>query len=142
MNTKLTGKKIFIVEDNTMNRVVYTMALKLSGAVIEFDIWGRETVARLKGFQPDLIILDLMLSSTTSGFDVFEDIRAQPDYSHVPIVAISASEPAIALPKCQKMGFTGFIAKPIDEEVLPSQVLRLIEGEQVWYLGERYGGEA
>jgi CheY-like chemotaxis protein len=59
----------------------------------------------------------------------------------IPIVAISASDPGVALMKCRQMGFTGFIAKPIEEELLPDQVARLIKGQQVWYVGERYGGE-
>jgi len=141
VDTKLQGKRIFIVEDNSANRVVYTMVLKLSGAIIEFDRIGQGTLARLKGFKPDLIVLDLMLSRGASGFDIFYDIRALSEYDDVPIIAISASEPVIAMPRCQQMGFSGFIAKPIEEELLPDQLLRLMDGESVWYMGERYGGE-
>ena len=140
MEAKLEGKRIFITEDNSMNRVVYTMVLKVSGAVLEFDRWGRETVARLEGFKPDLIILDLMLRGD-SGYHLFEEIRRQPAYNHIPIVAISASDPSFTVPKCQELGFSGFIAKPIEEELLVDQLVRLINGEQVWYMGERYGGE-
>lgn len=140
MMRKLSGKRIFITEDNSMNRVVYMMALKLSGAILEFDRWGRETIARLEGFNPDLIILDLMLRGD-SGYHLFEEIRRLPEYNHIPIVAISASDPSNSLPKCQEMGFSGFIAKPIEEDLLVDQLLRLMNGEKVWYVGERYGGE-
>ncbi len=142
MKQKLHGKRIFIAEDNAMNRVVYTMALRISGALLEFDRWGRETMWRIQGFNPDLIVLDLMLSKGASGYDVFEEIRKDSSYDHIPIVAISASEPAVALPKCRQMGFSGFIAKPIEEHLLADQMVRLIAGEQVWYLGERFGGDA
>ncbi len=141
MSIKLVGKRIFIVEDNTMNRVAYQMILKLSGAVLEFDRWGRDTLYRLKGFEPDLIIMDLMITGGRSGFDIFDEIRKQPEYNAVPIVAISASEPAVALPLCREKGFAGYIVKPIEDELLPDQLIRLINGEQVWYIGERYGGE-
>jgi CheY-like chemotaxis protein len=140
--SKLTGKRIFITEDDTLNRMVYKMILGKAGAVTDFDRWGKETIWRIKVFNPELIILDLMLPIGTSGFEVFSEIRKLPDFTHIPIVAISAAEPAFVLPKCQELGFSGFIAKPIEEELLPDQLLRLIEGDQVWYLGERYGGEA
>jgi len=142
LQQKLHNKRIFITEDNALNRVVYTMILNLSGAIIEFDRFGRDTLWRLKGFKPDLIILDLMLPQNNSGFAIFNEIREVPDYKHVPIVAISASDPSFALPKCKNLGFSGFIAKPIEEDLLVNQIVRLIEGEEVWFLGERYGGEA
>lgn len=140
MDTKLAGKRIFITEDDSLNRVVYTMILKSSGAILEFDRWGRETINRLHTFNPDLIILDLMLRGD-SGYHLFQEIKRLPQFANVPIVAISASDPSLSLPKCQELGFSGFIAKPIEEDLLVDHLLRLINGEQVWYVGERYGGE-
>ena len=140
-NGKLRGKRVFIVEDNSMNRVVYKMTLLLTGASLQFDHRGDDTMNLLKSFKPDLIILDLMLPRGNSGFNIFEDIRRSPDLRSVPIVAISASDPGFALLKCRDLGFTGFIAKPIEEELFEDQITRLIKGEQVWYVGERYGGE-
>lgn len=137
----LRDKHIFIVEDNLQNRVVFTMTLKLQGADIDFDRWGRDALWRLQSFRKlDLIILDLMLHDGISGFDIFDEIRKQARFDPVPIVAVSAAEPSVALPKARAKGFSGFIAKPIDDDLFPTQVLRLIGGEQVWYAGERYQG--
>ncbi len=141
MNGKLRGKRIFIIEDNSMNRVVYKMALLLSGASLQFDHRGDGAIAHLQTWKPDLIILDLMLPRGNSGFNIFEEIRQISEFRSTPIVAISASDPSVALIKCREMGFTGFIAKPIEEDLLPDQIERLIKGEHVWYVGERYGGE-
>lgn len=137
----LKEKRIFIVEDNTINRSVYQMILRAQGAWLEFDRWGREAVPRLDGFKPDLIIIDLMLPGGLTGFDVFNEIRAHPEYAQVPVVAVSASEPSVALPRCQQAGFSGFIAKPVDEALLPEQLAKIIAGEQVWYVNEQYGGD-
>ena len=137
----LKNKFIFIVEDNIPNRVVFQMALIVSGAKVEFERWGRDAVAQLNAMpQVDLIILDLMLHNDISGYDIFTEIRGIPQYDHVPLVAVSASEPAIALPKTRKMGFAGFIAKPIDDMLFPKQLARIIAGEKVWYAGERFQG--
>jgi CheY-like chemotaxis protein len=135
----LKDKRIFIVEDNTQNRVVFTMILKPTGAVFEFERMGRGATGRLKTFgRADLIILDLMLMGGVSGYDIFDEIRAVPEYNTVPIIAVSASEPSVAIPETQKMGFSGFIAKPIDDDRFPKQLAQVINGEQVWYAGDRY----
>lgn len=132
----LTGKRIFIVEDNSHNRIVYQLSLGMEGAFISFDRWGHEAIDKLKkSHQWDLIILDLMLKAGTSGFDIFEQIRQMSQFNHVPVVAISASEPAIAIPKAQTMGFDGFISKPIDEEIFVDQIVRILNGEKIWHDG-------
>ncbi len=137
----LKGKHIFIVEDNLQNRVVFTMALKLHGATIEFDRWGDDSILHLSAFDMvDLIILDLMLPSGVTGYDIHDRIRCLPKYRTVPIIAVSAAEPSIALPKTQQHGFDGFIAKPIDVDLFPKQVAKVIGGEPVWFVGERYQG--
>jgi CheY-like chemotaxis protein len=135
----LKGKRIFIVEDNIQNRIVFQMAMVLQGAQIEFERWGKDAVAHLKGFKDvDLIILDLMLYHGISGYDIFDDIRKLPEYDKVPIIAVSASEPAIAIPKTQQKGFSGFIAKPIDDTLFPRQLVQIIAGEKIWYAGENF----
>ena len=135
----LDGKRIFIVEDNTHNRVVFQMTLISNGATVEFDRWGRDALWRLQAFgQTDIIILDLMLPSGMSGYDIFDEIRTLPEYNDVPIIAVSATDPAIAIPKTQQKGFSGFIAKPVDDELFPRQVLQIIAGERIWYAGRDF----
>jgi CheY-like chemotaxis protein len=141
MNGDLNEKRIFIVEDNAHNRVIYQIILRRAGALLDFDRRGDKTLIQLTKFEPDLIILDLNLGRYSSGFEIFEEIRKIPELLHIPVVAISASEPAVVVPKCRELGFAGFIAKPIEETVFEDQLSRLVKGEQVWYLGERYGGE-
>src|SRR5579859_7869386 len=129
----LKGKHIFIVEDNIENRVVYKMVLTMQGAKITFERWGEGTLVLLKQAQRvDLIILDLMLTAGTSGFDIFDTIRSQPEYNAIPIIAVSASEPIHAMAVAQSKGFSGYIAKPIDDGLFPKQLARIIAGNKVW----------
>jgi CheY-like chemotaxis protein len=133
----LIGKHIFIVEDNAQNRVVFKMALIRHGASVDFERWGRDSVYQLRqAAQVDLIILDLMLAEGISGFDLFEEIRLLPAYVNTPIIAVSAMDAALAIPKARDLGFAGFIAKPIDNHLFPQQVARIIRGEQLWYTGQ------
>lgn len=135
----LQGKHLLIVEDNSLNRVVYQITLGTQGARLDFDRWGRKTVDKLKGSADwDLIILDLMLQGGTSGFDIFQQIRALPEYDQIPIIAVSASEPSIAMPRVRELGFSGFISKPIDEDCFADRIAKVIKGEQIWYDGTLY----
>lgn len=134
----LKGKHIFIVEDNLENRVVYNMTLGKHGAIVTFERWGRDTLSHMRLISEiDLIILDLMLPLGVSGFDIYDEIRAVSKYAEIPIVAVSAMEPNIAMPKAQSKGFQGFIVKPIDHRLFAKQLATILAGEQLWYAGER-----
>lgn len=132
----LRDKHIFIIEDNTENRLIFQLIFMKHEAQTGFDRWGTEALVRMRNVtQIDVIILDLMLSDGASGFDIFKQIRSVPRFADTPIVAVSAMEPAIAIPKAQKLGFNGFISKPIDKALFPMQIASIIEGEEVWYTG-------
>jgi CheY-like chemotaxis protein len=132
----LKGKHIFIVEDNLTNRVVFQMSLLVEGAKVDFERWGDNIIAQLRS-RPhiDLIILDLMLAGGISGYDIFTEIRTHNEFDHIPIVAVSAAETTVAIPKAQALGFSGFIAKPIDESLFPRQLARIINQDKIWYEG-------
>ena len=134
----LKDKRIFIVEDSMQNRLVFQMALIRHGASVDFERWGRDALSRPQNVsRVDLIILDLMLADGITGFDIFDQIRKLPKYQSVPIVAVSAMDASIAIPKTQKHGFSGFIAKPIDNAQFAKQLASIIAGQAVWSMGER-----
>ncbi len=129
----LKGKHVFIVEDDPQNRVVFQMALILHGARVDFERWGKDTLKILIGIGPvDVIILDLMLYNGVSGYDVFDEIREVEQFKSVPIIAVSAIDPSVALPETRRRGFSGFIAKPIDIDMFPAQIAKVLTGEKVW----------
>lgn len=132
----LKDKMVFIVEDNTQNRVVFQMILILQGARVEFERWGKDTLRRLKALKTiDVIVLDLGLAQGVSGYDVYDEIRAVPQFDKVPIVAVSATDPVAGISKTKMKGFNGFIAKPIDDVRFPRQLAKIIGGEAVWDTG-------
>lgn len=133
--SSLQDRGIFIVEDNLENRMIMRLLLTHHGARVDFDIWGRNTISRLQAFAPvDIILMDLMLGSA-HGSDIFDTIRAVPQFAQVPIVAVSASDPTQAIPMCRRKGFAGFIAKPVNDDLFPHQLIRVMNHETVWYVG-------
>ena len=134
----LQGKRIFCIEDDPRNRAIAQMILEQAGATVGFERWGRdETLTKLKAFAPvDIILLDLMFPGGISGYAIFDSIRSDAQFADVPIVAVSASDPAIEIPKARRKGFSGFISKPIDLRLFPQQVQAFIAGESLgWHIG-------
>lgn len=130
----LNGKKIYMVEDNEDNIYVIMSVLRHYGASVQIDWWAKgEPVKVVKALPLDLIILDLMLPYGRSGYDVFEEIRTLPELRPIPIVAVSAADSSVAMPRAIQMGFNGFISKPIEFELFPKQIASLIAGQAVWY---------
>lgn len=130
----LNGKRLLIVEDNVTNMAVYNAILRDSGAAIMQDFWNVDTLKLLAKTLPiDAILLDLMLRHGVSGYDIFDQIKARPDLAHIPIIAVSAAEPGIEIPKAKAKGFAGFIGKPIEPHLFPQQVADCIGGKSVWY---------
>ncbi len=129
----LKNKRIVIVEDNAYNLAVMNTVLQLEGAKTAFERWGSTTIERLRSFSPvDLILLDLMFPGGVTGFQVFDKIRAHSEFAAIPIVAVSAMDPAIAIPQVRAHGFAGFIAKPIDIDQFPLQLAKLANHESLW----------
>jgi len=131
----LQGKRIFIVEDDIVNMAVFAATLRQTQAIIIQDAWNANTINLLIQSLPvDIILLDLMLRFKVSGYDIFDKIKANPQLCKIPIVAVSASDPEIEIPKAKDKGFAGFIGKPIDVSQFSTQISAGIEGKQIWYV--------
>jgi CheY-like chemotaxis protein len=130
----LKDKKIFIVEDDMRNRVIFQMTLIRAGAHVDFERWEGTSIQRLRNSHNpvDLIVLDLMLPNNVSGFTIYDQIRSLERFASTPVVAVSAMDPSIALPKAIQKGLNGFIAKPIDTHQFPKQLLQVLNGDSVW----------
>ena len=128
----LSGKRIFITEDNAGNLAVLATYLEGYGATLKSDRRGVNTVAALREHLPfDVILLDLMLPNNVSGFDLFDQIRQVPELTHIPVIAVSAADPDFAMSKARMKGFAGFISKPISV-VVGRYIAEVLNGKQVW----------
>lgn len=131
---ELRGKRIFIVEDDPANMAVNAVTLRSTGAIIIQDFWNTDIIRNLKGHLPvDVILLDLMLRHDMTGYDVFRQLQADPQLCYIPVVAVSAADPGVEIPKAQALGLRGFIGKPIVPRLFPKQIEACINGEEIWY---------
>jgi len=133
MTRVLENKRVFIVEDDVNNMAVYAVTLTNNGASVMQDPWNASTIELIKRTMPiDIILLDLMLRRGVSGYDIFDAIKSDPARVSIPVVAVSASDPEIEIPRAQEKGFDGFIGKPISLLKFSAQVAACLKGEHLW----------
>lgn len=135
--TALQNKRIFYVEDDARNRGVVQILLQHAGAIVEFDRWGFAEIAipKIKAFRPDIILLDLMLPANVTGYEVFDALQRSQGLQNIPVVAVSASDPEIEIPKAKAKGLRGFIAKPINIQRFTQQLTEVLDGQTLWDIG-------
>ena len=78
-------KKILIIEDDPIVANVYRNKLAVEGYQAEVAVDGETGLDLLAAFQPQLIIVDLMLP-TISGVDVIREVRAEAAFAKTPII--------------------------------------------------------
>jgi DNA-binding response OmpR family regulator len=81
-------KKILIIEDNQIVANVYRNKLAVEGYQAEIALDGENGLKIMRTFQPDIMILDLMLPKM-SGVDVIKAVRAEADFTKLPIIVFS-----------------------------------------------------
>ena len=129
----LQGKRIFVVEDDSSNLAIIRTILLRHGASVPFEVWGHKTVdAMFRSLPIDLILLDLALPEGVSGYDVFDQLRAIPELSQVPVVVVTASDPSTEMLRARERGLNGFISKPIQYSTFAKLVAAALDGKDVW----------
>lgn len=116
------NKRILILDDNRDILDIVTEALSYEQYDV-FDIsLGSQLFNSVRDFKPDLILLDHRLSDAKGG-DLCRELKAIPQYGHIPVIIFSAYiNPGEALiADCD-----GYLYKPFDLEVLFKVVRKLL----------------
>jgi CheY-like chemotaxis protein len=114
------GRRVLIVEDDVRNIFALTSLLEPKGAKIEIARNGREALSVLKD-KPgiDLVLMDIMMPEM-DGLEAMREIRKQPAFSRLPIIALTAKAMADDRAQCIEAGANDYIAKPVDVDKLLS----------------------
>jgi CheY-like chemotaxis protein/CHASE3 domain sensor protein len=121
------GRRILVVEDDVRNIFALTSLLEPKGAQIEIARNGREALEFLAQRSPagtnavDLVLMDIMMPEM-DGFTAMREIRKQPQWKKLPIIALTAKAMRDDQEKCLAAGANDYIAKPLDVEKLLSLV--------------------
>lgn len=116
----LTGKKVLIVDDNTLNIKVAKKFLSDTGLILDECYNGLECIDKLKNNSYDLILMDIMMPEL-GGEDTLLRLKENPDFN-IPVIALTADALSDAESKYKKLGFTNYIAKPFKKDLILSMI--------------------
>jgi two-component system cell cycle response regulator DivK len=125
----MVNKHALIIDDDAYN--VYIMERFLDRENISYTAVSDTLVLEniLEGLeQVDLVLLDLEMPKR-DGYQLVNVLRRYLD-ARVPIVACTVHTAEIN--RTRKLGFSGFIAKPLDMDRFSEQVERILNGETIW----------
>jgi len=116
------SKKILIVDDEKKIRNIIAKYLKNEGYKVENAADGREALALIKTFQPDLMVLDLMLPKL-SGEEVCQQVRQS---SELPILMLTAKSREKDKLQGFNFGADDYLIKPFSPRELVARVKAII----------------
>jgi CheY-like chemotaxis protein len=85
------------------------------------------------GVKPDIFLFDIQMNPY-DGFDLLSMLRKDPQYKSSKVVALTASVMSEEVSRLKKSGFDGAIAKPLNIEIFPDLIAKIMNGERVWYI--------
>lgn len=105
---------ILIVDDNPDNLRLLTLILSQRGYEVRKALSGRMAIASAQATAPDLILLDVRMPEM-DGYQVCEQLRANPQTADIPVIFISALSDLLDRVKAFAAGGADFITKPFHD---------------------------
>lgn len=128
----MENTKILIVDDDPD----FTMFMK---TVLEDEQYTvvtapdrTEGMERIEADKPDLVILDVMMSTWSDGFEMARELKKNPKYEDMPIVMLTGVEQRTGIGFKSTAGdpewlpVDGFLDKPVEPQVLLAEVKKLL----------------
>ncbi len=117
--------KILVVDDVAMNVKLLADLLSVKGYRAVTASSGPEALQKLEAERPDLVLLDVMMPGM-SGYEVCQAIRANPAHAMLPVVLVTALDPAKERVKGLEAGADDFLTKPLNQAELLARVKSLL----------------
>jgi class 3 adenylate cyclase/CheY-like chemotaxis protein len=135
-----TPAKILVVDDTPQNVKLLTDLLTVKGYAVVTAASGAEALARIEADRPDLVLLDVVMPGM-SGYEVCQRIRADKANGIMPVVMVTALDPAAERIKGLDAGADDFLTKPINLPELLARVRSLLRIKQLYDTVETQSAE-
>lgn len=120
---------ILVVDDDPDFCEIIRTVLESEGYQVQTAANGNQALSSMRTTPPDLVILDVMMSSVLDGLDVSDRMMADARLKKVPIIMVSSiasSEYAGMFPTDAYVGIDAWISKPVSPQALLKKVSELI----------------
>ena len=126
---------ILIVDDDAAFAASNKDLLEAYGYTVDTAPDGRQGIEQALRHQPDLVILDVMMTYDSEGFDVARRLRDIPELKHVAVLLVTGMARAMRLPRLPEpdkewLPVDRVLEKPIDPARLVKEVERVLETQQ------------
>ena len=113
--------RILLVEDNENNRYLARYLLERAGFEIEIAVDGLRGLELARAGRFDMVLLDIQMPEM-DGYELAAALRADPATARIPIVGVSSFAMAGDRAKAMRLGFAGYIEKPIDPATFAEEI--------------------
>jgi len=125
-------EKVLIVDDEVDFVEINKAALENKGYQVISAYNGEEGVKKALEEKPDIVILDVMMTTKTEGFDVARELRKHKEMQDTPIIMLTAIRERMDIkwkiqPDEEWLPVTEFLEKPIPPEKLIEKVEEMLK---------------
>lgn len=118
--------KILIADDNPTNVELLEVYLADLDCETSIAVDGRDTLDKVAQFQPDLILLDIMMPKL-SGFEVCKTIKDDPKTSDIMVLMVTALNESGDIERAVSAGCDDFLSKPVNKLELLKRVHNMLK---------------
>ena len=124
--------KIILVDDNTDYLFTMETFLQRNGFEVHTADDGQKGLDLIRKENPDIVLLDVMMESLFSGFELCKKIRTEANLKHIPIIGISGMGDELGInykqwPDFEYFSPDAFLDKPVDKQRLLELIPATIE---------------
>jgi len=121
---KICGARVLVADDNEMNQQLAQAMLEGAGLITTIVGTGIEAVRAVQDAPYDAVLMDIQMPEM-NGFEATLEIRKDPRFMELPIIAMTAYD--MAEEKNLSSGMNDYLSKPIDPDQLFSTLLKWIK---------------
>lgn len=121
-----TKHRVLIADDNEANVELLEAYLAPLGLDTAIAVDGQDTLDKVASFQPDLILLDIMMPKL-SGFEVCQRLKSDPATSGTMILMVTALNELGDIERAVEAGTDDFLSKPVNKVELIKRVENMLK---------------
>lgn len=114
-----------LADDDPVNREVGVGMLQAMGLQVHTADDGQDALHKVQVLRYDLVLMDLQMPHL-DGLSATRQLRALPQFSQLPVIAMTANTGAHSRQACMAAGMNDFLSKPIDIRLLADALMRCL----------------
>ncbi len=118
--------RILIADDNAANRELVEAYLASMACELESSVDGQDTLDKVVSFQPDLLLLDVMMPKL-SGFEVCKKLKDDDATKRVMVLMVTALNELGDIERAVAAGTDDFLSKPVNKIELVKRVENMLK---------------